>query len=422
MILFISLIFVSIAIALYFVLPPLMGRYKASETLHNELNLAIYQQKIEELDSDNADLSEEQKVQAKKELEKSLLQDLDAHEANTVTTDTNTKNPVITSAVAVSIPLLALFMYSFIGPDELPEILMGKATPPSSNTQVNAAHAQNQLPDINKMVASLEEKLATNPNNPEGWYMLARSYMFMQNFRGALSAFQKATELSPEDPQLLVDYAEAIAMGNDGNLNGKPEQLIQQALAIDSMHPKSLWLAGATKSQQGQYQEAINYWEKLLTLHAPGSEGFVELTNRINAVKQSMIASGQTPAETKPVAATTESKTKVTVTVELDTKLKGKTNPEDTLFIFARAVNGPPMPLAIVRKQVKDLPLTVSLDDSMAMMPSARMSNFEKIYISARISKSGTAQTEAGDIQGRSKILSTGSEQKAQVLIETVVD
>ncbi|MCW9023129.1 MAG: c-type cytochrome biogenesis protein CcmI [Gammaproteobacteria bacterium] len=419
MILFITLLFLFIAIALFFVLPPLLGRYKASETLHNELNLAIYQQKLEELDDD--DLSDEQKTLVRTELEKSLLQDLNSDESVSTTNNTASKNPILTTTVAVTIPLLALFMYSMIGPEELPEILMGQAV---SSSQADTGHGQSQLPDINKMVTSLEQKLEADPGNGEGWYMLGRSYMYMQRYQGAAEAFKKAIALTGEEPQLITDYAEAIALQHDGNLMGEPEKLIQQALSLQPMHPKSLWLAGVAKSQQGLYQEAINSWERLMTQHEAGSEGAVELQKRIDQVKQTMQDSGQTPVS-RPASrdnAPATSQTTVTVSVELAAELKDKANPDDTLFIYARAVNGPPMPLAIVRKQVKDLPLTVSLDDSMAMMPSARMSNFEKIYISARISKSGTAQTEAGDMQGRSKIMTTGSEQQTSVIIETVYE
>ena len=423
MIVFIALVFLLIAIALFFVLPPLMGRYKVSSTQHNELNLAIYQQRLTELDdSNNANLSDEQKVIARKELETSLGQDLQdevADDSSTATTLVKEKNPLLISIIAVSIPLLALFLYALVGPAELPEILMGQAI--SQQQTVNDAHGQQQ-PDIKKMVASLEKKLQENPDNAEGWQMLARSYMYMQRFNDATEAYKKAVSLGGDDPQVLADYAEAIAMQREGNMQGEPTQLVLRALEANNMHPKSLWLAGAAHIQTGQYQKAIDYWQRLMTLHQAGTEGAIELQKRIDMAKQAMQENGQTPMSNDQTQPAATNETQITVTVDLAPALKAKASPEDTLFILARALNGPPMPLAISRKQVKDLPVTVTLDDSMAMTPQARMSNFEKVYIRALIAKSGMAKTEPGDLDGRSAIIETGSTITTTVTIDHEVE
>jgi len=418
MITFIILIFTLIAAALFFVLPPLLGRYRVSKTLHNELNLAIYQQRLNELEEEGEDnLSPEQKDIMRQEMKKSLLQDMQEKEDSEKTNNLKQRSGILATFIGVSIPLLALGMYSLLGPAELPEILAGQAVVP---TETHNAQGNNQLPDVGEMVAKLEQRLKEDPENAEGWQMLGRSYMYMQRFNDAATAYGKALALEENSAPILTEYAEALAMIRQGDMQGKPTEYILQALKLEPTFPKALWLAGAAKMQMQDYQGAIDYWQRLMQMHEPGSEGATELQKRIDMAAQALRESGKEPVLEN--IAQFEIKTIITVEVKLDPALASKARPEDTLFVYARAVNGPPMPLAIVRKQVKDLPLNVVLDDSMAMTPRARMSNFERIYIGARISKSGNATPEEGDLQGRSDIINTGSKASAQILIEQELD
>ncbi|VAX07272.1 Cytochrome c heme lyase subunit CcmH [hydrothermal vent metagenome] len=415
---FMFLIFVLVAMALFFVLPPLLGRYKVSQTMHNELNLAIYQQRLKELEDDGEDdLSPEQKEIMRQELKKNLLQDMEEEEVSDISL--KQRSGFVATLVGVSVPLLALGLYSAIGPDELSGIIAGDAVVPAE-TQ-NAHTGNQQLPDVAKMVEKLEQRLTEDPENAEGWQMLARSYMYMQRFNDATMAYEKAQALDKNNPQTLTDYAEALAMVRQGDMQGKPTELVLQALKIEPTHSKALWLAGAAKVQVQEYQAGINYWQRLMKMHEPNSEGANELQNRIDMAAKALRDSGGKPVLEKP-AAKLKIKTIISVEVKLDPALAAKANPEDTLFIYAKAVNGPPMPLAIVRKQVKDLPLKVILDDSMAMTPRARLSGFERVYVGARISKAGSARAEAGDLQGRSSILTTGGKASAQVIIEQEID
>ncbi|HEB56708.1 MAG TPA: c-type cytochrome biogenesis protein CcmI [Gammaproteobacteria bacterium] len=418
MITFVVLIFCLIAIALFFVLPPLLGHYKVSRTLHNELNLAIYQQRLKELEEEtDDDLSAEQKDSMRQELKKSLLQDMAENEKVEDSNSPKQRSGILATFVGVSIPLLALAMYSLLGPAELPEILAGEATVPA---QAQGPH-NGKAPDVAKMVAKLEQRLKDDPENAEGWLMLGRSYMYMQRFNDAREAYDKSLMLDKNNPQTLTDYAEALAMLRQGNMQGKPTEYVLQALKLDPSLPKALWLAGAAKMQSQDYQGAIDYWQRLMKKHEPGSQGAIELQKRIDMAAQAMRDSGKQPKLEKATAQV-ENKTIISVEVKLAPALIGKAKPEDTLFIYAKAVGGPPMPLAIVRKQVKDLPLKVILDDSMAMTPRARLSGFERVYVGARISKSGNATPKAGDLQGRSVILTTGGKEKTQVLIEQEID
>lgn len=414
---FIVLIFVLITAALFFVLPPLLGRYQVSSTLHNELNLAIYQQRINELEEEGEDnLSPEQKDIMRQEMKRSLLQDM--REKEDKAGSLKQRSGILATFVGVSIPLLALGLYSVIGPAELPEILAGQAVVP---TETRNAQADTQLPDVGEMVAKLEQRLKEDPQNAEGWQMLGRSYMYMQRYNDAANAYEKSLALDEKSAAVLTEYAEALAMIREGDMLGKPTEYVLQALELEPTYPKALWLAGAAKIQIQDYQGAINYWQRLMKMNEPGTKGALELQKRIDMAAQSLRDSGGKPVLEKPTAQL-EIKTIISVEVKLDPALASKANPEDTLFVYAKAVNGPPMPLAIVRKQVKDLPLKVVLDDSMAMTPRARMSNFERIYVGARISKSGNATREEGDLQGRSDIINSGGKESAQVLIEQELD
>ena len=416
---FIVLIFALIGLALFFVLPPLLGRYRVSGTRHNALNLAIHQQRLKELEEEGEDdLSPEQKEALRQEIQKGLLQDLEEGEEKT-TVEEKQRSGILASFIAVTIPLVALGLYGMLGPAELPEILAGEAVVPAE-TQT-AGHKNGQLPEVGKMVAKLEQRLQQEPDNAEGWQMLARSYMYMQRFGDAVSAYEKVLKLEGDNPQILTDYAEALAMTQQGDMQGRPTELVLQALKLEPALPKALWLAGAARMQIEDYQGAIDYWQRLMQMHQPGSEGAVELQKRIDMAAQALRERGEEPVLNKP-AARIENKTTINVEVTLDPALSNKASPEDTLFVYAKAVNGPLMPLAIVRKQVKDLPLKVVLDDTMAMTPRARLSSFEKVYVGARISKAGSATPQAGDLQGRSPILTTGGKKNTSVMIEQEID
>ncbi len=419
MITFIILISCMIAVALFFVLPPLLGRYKVSQTQHDELNLAIYQQRLKELEEeDENDLSAEQKNSMRQELKKNLLQDTEEKDNNEDSNAPKQRSLLLAAFVGIAIPLLALAIYSVIGPAELPEILAGEATVP---TQAQASQNNKQIPDIATMVAKLEQHMKKDPENAKGWLMLGRSYMYMQRFNDASKAYKKSLLLNKNNPQTLTDYAEALGMAHQGDMEGEPTEYVLKALKLDPKLPKALWLAGTAKMQAHDYQGAIDYWQRLITNYEPGSKGALELQNRINLAAKAMRNSGKQP-KLKKTTTKIENKTTITVEVKLDPALASKTNPNETIFVYAKAVGGPPMPLAIVRKQVKNLPLKVILDDSMAMTPRARISSFKRVYVGARISKSGNATPSVGDLQGRSAILTTGGKESAKILIEQELD
>lgn len=237
--------------------------------------------------------------------------------------------------------------------------------------------------------------------------MLARSNIFLERFDDAVNAYRKAHELLGDEPQLLSDFAEALILANNGHTE-ESVGLIQLALQNNPDTPKALWIAGNYTNQQGQTEQALKYFERLLTLLPPGSNESKTLQNTIAQINQNSVhdLTDNTVelSDSNEITSTgaADSTASIDVLVSLDPALLKNVSPEDTVFIYARAAQGPRIPLAIVRKQANELPVKVTLDDSTAMSAATKLSKFSQVIIGARISKSGDAIPQSGDMQGLS--------------------
>jgi len=248
---------------------------------------------------------------------------------------------------------------------------------------------------IEEMLARLIQRLEANPNDGQGWVMLARSYLALQRYDLANAAYAKATTLVQDNPDVWADYGDALATSSGGRLVGRPAELVQRALALNPRHPKALWLAGTASFQEGDFANAIAYWERLRVLLPENSED-------ARIIRNNIVQARERAGEGAPPAAQTQAPASGVVikgVVSLDDKLAEKVAPTDTVFIYARASEGPTIPLAVVRKQVKDLPVAFTLDDSLAMMPTLKLSNYKEVVVGARISKSGNAGRSSGDLE-----------------------
>ena len=251
--------------------------------------------------------------------------------------------------------------------------------------------------EVNKMVEGLAEKMKANPDDAQGWLMLGRSYKVLEQHGKAVDAFAHAYQLLGDQAEIMLLYADALAFVNDKNLTGKPAELVFKALALEPDNMNALWLGGMAKAQQGDTATAITLWKKLEALLPPGSESQQEIQGLLAKVES---ASPQAAAQPDAAPTANVPGAAITVQVSLAPELQKSATPGDTVFVYAQALSGPKMPLAIVRKQVSDLPLTVSLDDTMAMMPNMKLSNFAEVKLLARISKSGNAMSQSGDMIG----------------------
>lgn len=408
--------------ALLFLLPPLLTRAGTQrEAVRDTLNVEIAKDKIVELDTDLriGVLSQDQYDRARQELERSLLEDVVGSTARATPNSSANASLISAAMVGIAIPLIAVALYQNIGGG------IAAIHPELAQPEVNTAQHEGT---IENMVVQLKDRLAKNPADAEGWSMLGRSYYFLKRYNDAAQAYGKVLEISGEtDPNLMADYADTIAMANGRSMQGKPYELVKSALTLEPFHEKSLWLAGTAAYESKDYPAAMGYWEKLMQVFPPGSDNYEQMKRNIGEIRELMVASGmKVPLEGAAAAAAVPASkgatgsAKITGTAKLIAGLAANASPTDTVFIFARAAQGPRMPLAIVRKQVKDLPVSFTLDDSMAMNPAMKLSNFQQVVVGARISKSGNAMPQSGDLQGQSEVITLGASKPIEVIINSV--
>ncbi len=387
-------------VALVFTVPPLWFK-STTDPLEAEqrkaLNIAMYEERIAELDA--SALTAKQLSQAKQELEKTLLSEIDKPVTQTVSGGARWS----AALVLIGVPALASGLYWHTGSPQA-ATQTAQQSPPAAAQQ---AQANGSMPSLDEMVGKLAQRLKDNPDDAKGWEMLGRSYVVMERYQEAVPAFAKSIALNETpDAELLSSYAETIAMSHEGRLQGQPDEILAQAIKLDDKHPKTLWLLGLSAVQTGDFATAIDYWETLKAQLPPGSESAQSIAEHIAELKGNQIDTGKPKvAESTTPSATAAKPQSLQISVTLDDSVMAQAAPEDILFIYARAAQGPRMPLAILRKKVKDLPITVTLDDSMAMMPTMKLSSVPQVIAMARVSKSGSAMMQSGDLFGESAAL-----------------
>jgi cytochrome c-type biogenesis protein CcmH len=397
---------VFIALAVLVVVVPLLRSRSGNRVLRSEANVAIYRDQLRELEADlrAGSLSSELYEQARREIEARLLEDLSRPDTAVVK---HQKRRGAAIALALAIPLCAVGLYFIVGN---PQAL----APADADAASHGVNAQ----QIQAMIDRLAERLKANPNDGQGWVMLGRSYGVLGRFDEAASAYANAVVRLPDNADVLADYADILGMTQGGRLQGKPETIIERALKVDPDNPKALALAGTVAFEKKDYRTAVNYWERLLRLAPQDSEFARSVSTSIAEARElGNLGSGR---EAAPVPSAAGGATGVSGVVKLAPGLADKVAPTDMVFIFARAAEGPRMPLAIMRKQARELPIIFKLDDSMAMAPDMKMSKFPQLVVGARISKSSNAAPRAGDLQGMSGNVTNGTA-GITVLIDTEI-
>ena len=418
-----SLAAVMVMVALLFVLPPLLRLRKVSAITRNDLNTKIIKEQLAELDADLAagKLDKTQFGAARKDLERELLYDLDSTD-NAPTEMSGRSGRWLVLLLVPAIPLCAVLLYQQLGSGELIDVLQQ-----ASVSQSEPAHKQaTTAGSLGVMTSQLAERLRSEPDDLQGWLMLAKSYKVLQQPDDAARAYEQVLRLGGgNNPDILADYADAVVMANDGQFTDQSGALLLRALEIQPDHIMALWLAGHWKYDNHAYAEALRYWQKAAQQLPAGTKDATIIAQQIS-MAQAQLGTGGTPATmTKTTSDTTPvddgNKASLNIHVALDPALSTSVAPDDTVFIYARATQGPRMPLAIVRKQVKDLPVSVTLDDSLAMSPQMVLSKFAQVTVSARISKSGNAMPRSGDLLGSVSPVATQATEKIQITINSKV-
>jgi len=424
---------VMIIIALLFTVPWLLRAGRTPKKARPEpdaLNTEVIRAQLAELDADlkMGRLDENQYAAARHDLERELLDDLTPAGAAPATKPARSGQWAVVLLV-IAIPLMAVALYQQLGSKQIiPLLEQGGASTASSGTQGKHEMGEQSL---EHMVDVLAEKLKEKPDDLRGWILLARSYETLDRYADALGAYRIARRLSGDNPEVLADYADALVMANGGRFNDEAGEVLQKALEAQPDNVKALWLIGHWKNQQGAYSEALNYWQRAAALLPAGSQDTAIITQQITQLQQRLGITPSTPvAIATPAPAVAPATTgggsvaagqAITVTVALDPALTAQAAPESTVFIFARAVQGPRMPLAIIRRQVKDLPVTVTLDDSLAMSPAMTLSKFDQVTIGARVSASGNAMPQSGDLEGSQSPVSVASPGTVAITIDRKV-
>ncbi len=414
--------------ALLFVVPPLLRRVPAKVNIdHDRLNIEIYRDQLADLDKDLANNTIDRGYYERtyQEIERRLLQDIDLAKGDGVVLQTGLSptNRVAAVTLGLLLPAMAVLMYQQWG---APAAITGdfpKVAATSSETaaEPTAAEHPDMGQQVEAMVAELAARMEQNPNDLEGWLMLGRSYRFLRRHAEAISAFEKALPMVEGNPQLMADYADTLAMAAGGVLEGKPIRYIQKALEIDPTNIQSLWLSGTYHFEKGEYEKAIEQWRKLKRLVPADSQDAEAMAGNVAEAELRLREQGKAvPAESTSAPLPTVATAKISGKVTLAATLLDKAGPEDTLFIFARAAEGPRMPLATLRKKVSQWPAEFSLDESMSVMPAMSLANHKAVVVGARISKSGNAMPQSGDLEGTSPVVQLGDSQ-LEIVIDAVV-
>ena len=381
-----------IAVAIAVIAPALLRKQQPNEskTYRDGQNVTIAQEHLADLDEElaNGTLTQEIYDQSKLELEQTLLFDLEEQGAVAQQESGSSAGKRAFIAILLAIPLITVLLYLQLGTDELIE--------PTTTAQ----SANGELPSIDKMLGDLKQRLEQNPNDADGWYLMGRTLMMMKQYAPAAKAYETTYRLVGDEPMVMLALADATAMAQGGNMAGRPTQLIFEAIAIDPNHTTGLWMAGMVSEEEGKNEEALNLWLRLRPLISEMPDEAAQLDVFIKRVAARLGKDVPQLQAAEPASTTASGKAVINVTIKLDDALYSKVNGEETVFIYAKAIQGPRFPLAAARYQVKDLPITITLDDSSAVMATAKLSDFKEVRVGARVSYSGDAITQSGDLIG----------------------
>ncbi len=369
-------------LALLILLPPIL-RVQVTDQADDrqKQNIDIARDKKNDLDSQLAqgELNQEEYDNTLLDLQTALALDLENIEAS----DTHQQGRWVVWLLAVAIPILSFGLYFQLG--EYGVIKNPALAQVPVDTQV-----QNQLTDLSveEIEDLIKQRLRNNPEDAEGWFVLGKTYMARQMFDKAITAYQRTYDLVGEEPGVMFSLADALAMQNDGVMQGEPEQLVRRGLEISPQDPTGLWLAGLAAEQRQDYKGAHALWSQLMPLIQNDPESSTEVRELIGLLEQ---RDPQLSASVSVVGI-------LNLSISLAENLRHLAAPGDSVFVYAKAMDGPPMPLAVKRLTVQDLPTDVILSDSDAMIQTMKLSTFARVIVGARVSISGNPVAQPGDL------------------------
>jgi cytochrome c-type biogenesis protein CcmH len=375
--------FLLLVLVLVLLLRPFIFPSKSEATSRRQMNAAIYREELEKLDAEltMGSITSVDYEMAHAEIRQRLFQD--TNEEDDRSEMGSTKKTVV--GLCLFVALLSSGLYLALG--DAPRIAEQNVQQPMTREGVE------------KMVTEFAAKMEQDPTNFKGWVMLARSYRILGRNEEAAKAYERAGDFVGSDPQLLADYADTLASNANGNFAGKPLQLINQALKLDPNNLMALWLSGTASYTAGNYKAAVQTWEKLAKQLPPGSEEARSIGESIaEARSKGGLPTKNTPPDSKGISGK----------IELAADLKSKLKPGDVIMVIARKP-GERMPVAVLKTAVTDFPMNFSLTDALALNPSAPLSQLSEASIEVRVSKTGMAKPESGDLISSAQIVKLGA-------------
>lgn len=415
---------------------PLLRTRDNTSIAYKESNIKINDEKIKELDVDLQEgrIDQDFYKLAREELDRELLIDIPQESQQTASihyTNSVKRHPAVALIISVFVPMLALLLYLQLG--------MHSASDESfvAEQMRSPQQSQERQPSVEDMTRNLEAKLEKEGGTVQEWEMLGRAHKYMGRYELAAKAFAVALEKDTGNAQLMLESAEMIALNNNQTFTAEARDLVLRAYAIEPTNPNALWFAGVAEYQHGNYRQAIEHLTTLLPLAAGEEDVKKSVIAIVTKSREQLIAAGEEVAEltellgiepmveaaTQPVnqASVASSGTSLNITVSVSDEVRDKFKADDIIFVYAKAKQGPRMPLAAQRLTLAELPVEIVLDDSMAMVEGMNLSAFEQLVVSARVSKSGSAIAQSGDYIGHIDVNSKAANTPLSILIDALV-
>ena len=389
---------VLVALVLLLLLPVFYRNADTAEPNRTDINVGIAKSQARELKQrlERGEISEEDYADEKARLETGLARDIESEEKQA----TSAKGQWLLWPVAISIPVAAGALYLALGTPEAFDP-NSRVAPPVAQPQ-----QQQQVPDMRAIISRIEQRLEEQPNDAVGWFMLGRAHLSLGDYTQAEGALRRSLELDASNVDVRIRLADAIALTQGRRLDGEPTEILKGVLEDQPNHPQALWLYGTALSQNDEPAEAIVVWQRLLPQLRADPQAVAEIEKLIAD------ANSQLPAAERVVITEQETDTNaagagLSVQVDVQEGLADDLSPDTPIFIYAKAANGPPMPLAVVRLSLSELPVTVELTDQQAMIESMTLSSFDEVVVGARISKTGNPIAQSGDLFSESDVVRT---------------